>query len=129
MEKVISYILDWLKSSPKWVRVAAPLLLACIASIYLLSSCSVMKSLEVERKQTREIRDTTTVRITQIYRKSTLLRTKSAPDGSSFSTVYCRLAAAMPLGGFCRLGCSLLIIRACDNVVFSHLFFLRQSCF
>ena len=75
MEKMIEFLSSWLKSAPKWVKVVAPLVLAGLAAIYLLSSCSAIHQMEVERRQTREIKDTTSVRlVTSIYKRTTTTR-------------------------------------------------------
>lgn len=75
MEKIIDFLTSWLKSAPKWVKVVVPLVLAGLAAIYLLSSCSAIRQMEVERRQTREIKDTTTVRlVTSIYKRSVVSR-------------------------------------------------------
>ena len=76
MEKMIEFLTSWLKSAPKWVKVVAPLVIAGLAAIYLLSSCSAIHQMEVERRQTREIKDTTSVRlVTSIYKRTTTTRT------------------------------------------------------
>ena len=75
MEKMIEFLSTWLKSAPKWVKVVAPLVIAGLIAIYLLSSCSAIRQMEVERRQTREIKDTTTVRlVTSIYKRSVVSR-------------------------------------------------------
>lgn len=75
MEKMIEFLTSWLKSAPKWVKVIVPLVIAGIIAIYLLSSCSAIHQMEVERRQTREIKDTTSVRlVTSIYKRTTTTR-------------------------------------------------------
>lgn len=79
MEKMIEFISSWLKSAPKWVKIVVPLVLAGLAAIYLLSSCSAIRQLEVERRQTREIKDTTAVRlVTSNYKLSVVFRAACA---------------------------------------------------
>lgn len=81
MEKLIDFLASWLKSAPKWVKVAVPLALAGLISIYLLSSCSSIRQLEVERRQTREVKDTTTVRlVTSLYKRTVVTRTARDPS-------------------------------------------------
>ena len=76
MEKMIEFLTSWLKSAPKWVKVVVPLVVAGIIAIYLLSSCSAIRQMEVERRQTREVKDTTTVRVvTSVYKSSVVTRT------------------------------------------------------
>lgn len=76
MEKMIEFISTWLKSAPKWVKVVVPLAFAGLIAIYLLSSCSAIRQLEVERRQTREVKDTTTVRlVTSVYKRCVVTRT------------------------------------------------------
>ena len=72
---MIEFLSSWLKSAPKWVKVVVPLVLAGLSAIYLLSSCSAIRQMEVERRQTREIKDTTTVRlVTSVYKRSVVSR-------------------------------------------------------
>lgn len=79
MEKMIEFLTSWLKSAPKWVKVVVPLGLAGLLAIYLLSSCSAIRQMEVERRQTREIKDTTTVRlVTSDYKRSVVFRAARA---------------------------------------------------
>ena len=73
---MIEFLTSWLKSAPKWVKVVVPLVIAGLLAIYLLSSCSAIRQLEVERRQTREVKDTTTVRlVTSVYKRSVVTRT------------------------------------------------------
>ena len=75
MEKMIEFLSSWLRSAPKWVKVVVPLVIAGLTAIYLLSSCSAIRQMEVERRQTREVKDTTTVRlVTSIYKRSVVSR-------------------------------------------------------
>ena len=76
MEKMIEFLTSWLKSAPKWVKVAVPFVFAGLIAIYLLSSCSAIRQLEVERRQTREVKDTTSIRlVTSVYKRSVVTRT------------------------------------------------------
>lgn len=76
---MIEFISSWLKSAPKWVKIVVPLALAGVTAIYLLSSCSAIRQMEVERRQTREIKDTTTVRlVTSNYKRSVVFRAARA---------------------------------------------------
>lgn len=90
MEKMIEFLTSWLKSAPKWVKVVVPLVLAGLTAIYLLSSCSAIRQMEVERRQTREIKDTTTVRlVTSNYRRSVVFRVapvRSLPHSATQTT-------------------------------------------
>ena len=90
MEKMIEFLTSWLKSAPKWVKVVVPLLIAGFAAIYLLSSCSAIRQMEVERRQTREIKDTTTVRlVTSNYKRSVVFRaarSRSLPRSATPTT-------------------------------------------
>ena len=86
MEKLIEFLTSWLKSAPKWVKVAVPLGFAGLIAIYLLSSCSAIRQMEVERRQTREVKDTTTVRlVTSVYKRSVTTRT-ARPLAPRFTT-------------------------------------------
>ncbi len=83
---MIEFISSWLKSSPKWVKIVVPLVLAGLAAIYLLSSCSAIRQMEVERRQTREIKDTTTVRlVTSNYKRFVVFRAAPARSLSHFA--------------------------------------------
>lgn len=95
MEKIIDLLSSWLKSAPKWVKVVVPLVIAGLVAIYLLSSCSAIRQLEVERRQTREIKDTTSVRlVTSVYRRTILARPARARALPSSATTT---TAAKPL--------------------------------
>lgn len=87
---MIELLSSWLKSAPKWVKVVAPLLIAGIVAIYLLSSCSAIRQMEVERRQTREIKDTTSVRlVTSVYKRTTVTRAarvRSLPYSATTTT-------------------------------------------
>lgn len=90
MEKVIEFISSWLKSAPKWVKVVVPLALAGLIAIYLLSSCSAIHHIEVERRQTRDVKDTTSVRlVTSVYKRATVTRVarvRSRPPSATPTT-------------------------------------------
>lgn len=92
---MIEFLSSWLKSAPKWVKVVVPLFIAGLTAIYLLSSCSAIRQMEVERRQTREIKDTTSVRlVTSVYKRTTVTRTarvRSLPSSATSTT------AARPL--------------------------------
>ena len=86
MEKLIEFLPSWLKSAPKWVKVAVPLGFAGLIAIYLLSSCSAIRQMEVERRQTRELKDTTTFRlVTSVYKRSVVTRA-ARPFALHFAT-------------------------------------------
>jgi hypothetical protein len=86
MEKLIEFLTSWLKSAPKWVKVVVPLVFAGLIAIYLLSSCSATTQMEVERRQTREVKDTTTVRlVTSVYKRSVVTRA-ARPLAPHFAT-------------------------------------------
>lgn len=87
MEKVIEFLSSWLKSAPKWVKVVVPLAIAGLVAIYFLSSCSAIHQLEVERRQTREIKDTTSVHlVTSVYKRTTVTRSSRARSLPSSAT-------------------------------------------
>ena len=72
---MIEFLTLWLKSAPKWVRIVVPLAFAGLIAIYLLSSCSAIRQMEVERRQTREVKDTTTFRlVSSVYKRSVVTR-------------------------------------------------------
>ena len=73
MEEMIKKALAWLKTAPKWVRVAVPFILAALVAVYMFSSCNVLRAVEVERRQTRSIQDTTLVHMSS-YVRTTLTR-------------------------------------------------------
>lgn len=75
MEEFIKKAFAWLKTAPKWAKVVVPLVIAGLVAIYFLSSCSAIRHLEVERRQTREVKDTTSVRlVTSVYKRTTVTR-------------------------------------------------------
>lgn len=44
MNEIFKTILDWLKNSPRWCKIVAPLLAGALAIVYLLSSCGVTRA-------------------------------------------------------------------------------------
>lgn len=91
---MIEFLSSWLKSAPKWVKVVVPLVIAGLIAIYLLSSCSAIRQLEVERRQTREIKDTTSVHlVTSVYKRTVTraARVRALPSTTTSTT------AARPL--------------------------------
>lgn len=84
MEKIFKIILDWLRSSPKWVRAVVPFILAALCAIYLLSSCGTVSRVQVDKRTTRHVNDTTHVVVSQSVVKSTLrYRATSSVKGIS----------------------------------------------
>lgn len=84
MEKIFKVILDWLCSSPKWVRAVVPFILAALCAIYLLSSCGTVSRVQLDKRTTRQIYDTTHVVVSQSVVKSTLrYRATSSVKGIS----------------------------------------------
>lgn len=90
MEKMIEFLSSWLKSAPKWVKAVVPLVIAGLVAIYFLSSCSAIRQMEVERRQTREIKDTTSLRlVTSVYKRTTVTRAarvRSLPYSATTTT-------------------------------------------
>ena len=92
----LTKLVAFLKQAPKWCRVSVPLLLAALFACYLLSSCNVIRAVQYERRQTRDIQDTTVVRLSTTHRKTVLHRSFGslyAPKGAS---AYLRRAGASP---------------------------------
>ena len=77
MEEMIKKALAWLKTAPKWAKVVVPFILAALVAVYMFSSCNVLRSVELERRQTRTIQDTTTVRLSSFVRTTRIRRTIS----------------------------------------------------
>ena len=75
-----NFIFKWLKTSPKWVRIVATLLIAAIAAIYLCTSCSTISRVQLDKRTTREIKDTTHLVITQ-----STTRTKTRYNGTRYA--------------------------------------------
>lgn len=44
MNEIFKFAIDWLKSSPRWCKIVAPLLACALAAVYLLSSCGVTRA-------------------------------------------------------------------------------------
>lgn len=66
---MIKKALAWLKTAPKWAKVAVPFIFAALVAVYMFSSCNnVLRSVEIERRQTRSIQDTTTVHLSSYVR-------------------------------------------------------------
>jgi len=135
MEKMIEFISSWLNSAPKWVKIVVPLAIAGLAAIYLLSSCSAIRQMEVERRQTREVKDTTTVRlVTSNYKRSVVFRAaraRSLPHSVTPTTADMPLnvqeAAASAAAGTQAATARRCIQRVTDRTGFSKTTFLMPS--
>ena len=44
MNEIFKIVVEWLKSSPRWCKIVAPLLVGALAIVYLLSSCGVTRA-------------------------------------------------------------------------------------
>lgn len=44
MNEFFKIVVEWLKSSPRWCKIVAPLLAGALAVVYLLSSCGVTRA-------------------------------------------------------------------------------------
>lgn len=44
MNEILKICLEWLKSSPRWCKIVAPLLACALAVVYLLSCCGVTRA-------------------------------------------------------------------------------------
>lgn len=88
-------LFNWLKSSPKWVKVVATLLIAAIAAIYLCTSCSTISRVQLDKRTTREIKDTTHLVITQstTRTKTRYNSMRYAPNNAGVSRTTVRLTA------------------------------------
>jgi hypothetical protein len=110
---MIEFLTSWLKSAPKWVKVVVPLVFAGLIAIYLLSSCSAIRQMEVERRQTREIKDTTTVRlVTSFYKRSVISRSRSLPH-SATSTAAVRPPVTQEAAATAAAGTQAATARRC----------------
>lgn len=113
---MIEFLTSWLKSAPKWVKVVAPLAIAGLIAIYLLSSCSAIRQMEVERRQTREVKDTTTVRlVTSVYKRSVVsrvARVRSLPH-SATSTAAVRPPVTQEASATADAGTQAATARRC----------------
>lgn len=58
-------VFEWLKKAPNWCKVVVMVLLAALAAIYLCTSCSTISRVQLDKRTTREIKDTTHLVITQ----------------------------------------------------------------
>lgn len=65
MKEFITFCLNWLKSAPRWIRAVVPLLVAALAVLYLCTSCGVVQRVQLEKRMTRETKDTTRLIISQ----------------------------------------------------------------
>lgn len=86
MEEFFKKAFSWLKTAPKWVRVVVPFVLAALVAIYMFSSCNVLRSVDVERRQTRSVFDTTTVRVSSYVRTTRTRHTIGASRLDAFRT-------------------------------------------
>lgn len=73
-------LLNWLKASPKWVKVVATLLIAAIAAIYLCTSCSTISRVQLDKRTTREVRDTTHLILSSTVKERTTYKRVGISD-------------------------------------------------
>lgn len=74
-------ISEWLEKAPNWCKTVVVLLVAAVVALYLCTSCSTISRVQLEKRTTREIKDTTRLVITQ-----STLRTKTRFSGSRYAT-------------------------------------------
>lgn len=71
---------NWLKSSPKWVKIVTTLLIAAIAAIYLCTSCSTISRVQLDKRTTREVRDTTHLILSSTVKERTTYKRVGISD-------------------------------------------------
>lgn len=86
---------EWLKKAPNWCKVVVMLLAAAVAAIYLCTSCSSVSRVQLDKRTTREIKDTTHLIITQstTRTKTRYSCTRYATDNAEVSRSTVRLTA------------------------------------
>lgn len=71
---------NWLKSSPKWVKIVTTLLIAAIVAIYLCTSCSTISRVQLDKRTTREVRDTTHLILSSTVKEKTTYKRVGVSD-------------------------------------------------
>lgn len=102
MDKLVTMLFDWIKAAPKWVRAVVPLLLAAIAALYLCTSCGVVQRVQLEKRMTRETKDTTRLIISSTSK--TTVRTFGVP--LTFRTASRSESVGLPLVNVVSIGAS-----------------------
>ena len=98
-ESLIKVFFEWLKKAPNWSKVVVMVLAAAVAAIYLCTSCSTIARVQLDKRTTREVKDTTHLILSTIRERTTYKRVGAADpfvivteksirsDASSYLTV------------------------------------------
>lgn len=74
--------LEWLKKAPNWCKVVVMVLVAAIAAIYLCTSCSTISRVQLDKRTTREVKDTTHLILSSTIRERTTYKRIGVADPS-----------------------------------------------
>lgn len=78
--------LEWLKRAPNWCKVVVMVLVAAIAAIYLCTSCGTISRVQLDKRTTREVRDTTHLILSSTIKERTTYKRIGAVDPLFTST-------------------------------------------
>lgn len=71
---------DWLKNVPNWCKVVVMVLISAIAAIYLCTSCSTVSRVQLDKRTTREVRDTTHLILSSTIKERTTYKRIGVAD-------------------------------------------------
>lgn len=78
--KLSKAALEWLKKAPNWCKIVVMVLVAAIAAIYLCTSCSTISRVQLDKRTTREVRDTTHLILSSTIKERTTYKRVGAVD-------------------------------------------------
>ena len=73
-------IYEWLKKAPNWCKVIVMVLVAAIVAIYLCTSCGTISRVQLDKRTTREVRDTTHLILSSTIKERTTYKRIGAVD-------------------------------------------------
>lgn len=74
------FAFEWLKKAPNWCKVVVMVLVAAIAAIYLCTSCSTISRMQLDKRTTREVRDTTHLILSSTVKEKTTYKRVGVSD-------------------------------------------------
>lgn len=77
---LIKVFFEWLKKAPNWSKVVVMVLAAAVAAIYLCTSCSTISRVQLDKRTTREVKDTTHLILSSTIRERTTYKRVGAAD-------------------------------------------------
>lgn len=77
---LIKAVFEWLKNAPNWSKVVVVVLVSAVVAIYLCTSCSTISRVQLDKRTTREVRDTTHLILSSTIRERTTYKRVGAVE-------------------------------------------------